>query len=190
MSVFFIGLIFMSTILIKVVIGLGNPGPKFENTRHNIGFKVIDLVAQAYDASWSSKQKMEMAEIFVDGRTVYLVKPQTFMNASGEVIPFFVKKGIKAEEILVVHDEMEKKFGTLTVSQGTSHKGHNGLKSIITSIGNNFHKFRCGIGRPEDGYDVGDYVLSNFREDKKQLDDFIHAAASQIIDVLQNKLLK
>ena len=180
----------MSTILIKVVIGLGNPGPKFENTRHNIGFKVIDLVAQAYDASWSSKQKMEMAEISVDGRTVYLVKPQTFMNASGEVIPFFVKKGIKAEEILVVHDEMEKKFGTLTVSQGTSHKGHNGLKSIITSIGNNFHKFRCGIGRPEDGYDVGDYVLSNFREDKKQLDDFIHAAASQIIDVLQNKLLK
>lgn len=174
----------MNKIRIRAIIGLGNPGDRFTNTRHNIGFKVVDLVAQAYNVSWLSKPKMELAEISADGHTVYLIKPLTFMNASGEVIPFLLKKGIKGDEILVVHDEMEKKFGTLTVSQATSHKGHNGLKSIITYAGNNFYKLRCGIGRPEERHDVGDYVLSNFNEEKKQVDDFVHAAASKIINLL------
>ena len=175
----------MSTYNIKAIIGLGNPGERFVYTRHNIGFRVVDMLAQAYDAAWSSKPKMEYAEISVQGKTVYLIKPQTFMNTSGDIIPFLLKKGIKAEEILVVHDEMEKKFGTLTISQGTSHKGHNGLKSIMAHVGNNFHKLRCGIGRPEERQDVGDYVLSKFNETTKQVDDFIHAATSRIIDLLQ-----
>lgn len=174
--------------LIKAVIGLGNPGPAYSNTRHNIGFKVIDLVVQAYNLYWSERPKMELAETKINTRTVYFVKPLTYMNASGEIIPYLLKRGIKAEEILVIHDEMEKKFGTVTVAQGTSHKGHNGLKSIITYAGNNFYKLRCGIGRPEHKEDVANYVLSKFNEENKQLDDFIHRAAAQIIDLLQENL--
>lgn len=172
---------------IKAIIGLGNPGAKFVNTRHNIGFKVVDLLVQVYNGSWESRPKMELAEVQIQDRLVYVIKPLTYMNTSGEVIPFLVKKGIKADEILVVHDELEKKFGTLTFSQGTSHKGHNGLKSIMNFIPNTFHKLRCGIDRPQEGYDVGDYVLSNFTEDKKKLHDFEHAAALRIIELFNNE---
>lgn len=170
--------------MIRAIIGLGNPGAQYTFTRHNIGFRIIDLVAETYDGIWSSRPKMELAEIVVNNKTIYLIKPTTYMNNSGEVIPFLLKKGIKPEEILVIHDEMEKKFGTVTLSQGTSHKGHNGLKSIMNFVSNTFHKLRCGVGRPQEGRDVGDYVLSTFTEDKKQLNDFEHAAASKIIELL------
>ena len=152
--------------LIKVIIGLGNPGPKYHYNRHNIGFLVLDALAEKYHASWHKKPDRESADIEINGEKITLIKPQTFMNDSGKVISSLMKQGIKAENILVVHDELEKPFGKIEFKTGGSHKGHNGLRSIIASCGSDFHRLRFGIGRPERKEDVPDYVLSNFARDE------------------------
>lgn len=147
---------------IKAIIGLGNPGHKFWHNRHNIGFLVVDQLVDKHHGDWRMQAQEETAEISLNNHPVLVVKPQTFMNSSGKVIPMILKKGIKPEEILVVHDELELPFGKIAVRQGGSAKGHNGLKSIIAACGENFYRLRCGIGRPENKEDVPDYVLSNF----------------------------
>lgn len=151
---------------IKIIIGLGNPGPKYHYTRHNIGFLVVDALAEKHHASWQKKQNYETAEIEINGEKIVLVKPQTFMNDSGKVIPSLLKQGLTANNLLVVHDELEKPFGKVEFKTGSSHRGHNGLRSIIAACGAEFHRLRCGIGRPENKEDVPDYVLSNFSKNE------------------------
>lgn len=170
---------------IKVVIGLGNPGSKYYKTRHNIGFRVLDALAEKHLVSWQSKQQMELSEIVLDSakqhHTIFLVKPQTYMNSSGDVAPFLKKQGIKTEEILVVHDELEKRFGAISVKQSGSARGHNGLRSLIERLGDTFWRVRFGIGRPENKADVGDYVLSNFtKQEEEQLPALIEEAVQTI----------
>ena len=116
---------------IKVIIGLGNPGTKYQRTRHNIGFLILDALAEKYNASWHTKDNREVAEIEINGKKIILIKPQTFMNSSGKIIPSLLKQGVKPENILVVHDELEKPFGKVELKIGGSHRGHNGLRSII-----------------------------------------------------------
>ncbi|HLC06650.1 MAG TPA: aminoacyl-tRNA hydrolase [Candidatus Babeliales bacterium] len=147
---------------IKVIIGLGNPGTKYHNNRHNIGFLVLDALADKYNASWQTKADKEIADVEINGHKITLIKPQTFMNSSGKIIPSLSKQGIKAENILVVHDELEKPFGKVETRTGGSHRGHNGLRSIMEACGADFHRLRVGIGRPENKEDVPNYVLSNF----------------------------
>lgn len=149
---------------IRACIGLGNPGSKYVHTRHNIGFKCIDAVAEALGAQWKTSPLMEIAEAQnpVSGKTLYMIKPQTFMNESGRVLGFLQKKGIKPEEILVIHDELEKPFGFTGLTFGGSAKGHNGLRSIIGMIGGDFWRLKFGIGRPTNKEDVGLYVLTQF----------------------------
>ncbi len=159
---------------IKAIIGLGNPGPKFYHTRHNIGFRVLDALAEKHHASWHKKTDLEYAEIAVDHKSIILVKPQTFMNSSGRVIPFLQKQGIKPENILVVHDELEQPFGVLKTKLGGSAKGHNGLKSIIASCGDQFWRLRFGIGRPVLKEEVPDYVLQPFSENQTELEKLIN----------------
>jgi len=161
--------------IIRAIIGLGNPGNKYYKTRHNIGFRIADELVRRCTGSWRSKPLMEHAEIKLsedmysfDAAQVMVIKPLTFMNSSGKVVPYLLKKGIKAENILVVHDELEKKFGHLSAKIGGSARGHNGLRSIIDIIGKDFWRLRFGIGRPEDRDDVGDYVLRNFTMDEEQ----------------------
>lgn len=155
---------------IKAVIGLGNPGKKYERTRHNIGFRALDYVCDMYGGSWHSAQNMEHAVISPHNNleTIHLIKPQTFMNSSGQVIPFLQKKGIKADQIVVIHDELEKKFGDVSLKFGGSAKGHNGLRSIMGMIGQDFWRVRCGIGRPIDREEVGDFVLAPFSLEQEQ----------------------
>lgn len=148
----------LSIIMIKVIIGLGNPGPRFASTRHNIGFVVLDALATEEHLSWKQKDNF----LYTEWNDTLLIKPQTFMNESGKVIPFLLKKGIKPEEMLVVHDELELPYGTVKHRQDGSHRGHNGLRSIIAACGANFHRIRVGIGRPEQKEDVPDYVLAPF----------------------------
>lgn len=152
--------------MIKAIIGLGNPGAKFELTRHNIGFLVVDEIAQQHNAQWVGGKNMLYAEaqIMSNGEfsKVWLVKPQTFMNSSGEVMGWLTKKGVKANEVLVVHDELEKKFGTFMTRFGGSARGHNGLRSIISFIGADFWRLRIGIDRPKEKSQVGNYVLQRF----------------------------
>lgn len=166
---------------IKAIIGLGNPGAKYKNTRHNIGFKVLDALAEQQGSAWQEKPLMEVAQIQLNNQMVLLIKPQTFMNSSGQVIPLLQKKGIEAENILVVHDELEKPFGTVVTRQGGSHRGHNGLRSIISFCGPDFWRVRVGIGRPDDAKDVPDYVLSPFEESTAAIDDVIIVAVNFIL---------
>ena len=156
-----------NTTIPRAIIGLGNPGSRFDNTRHNIGFTVVDALAEKYHADWQEKANMRMAEINLHGQPVLLIKPQTFMNSSGDVVPLVRKQGIKPEEILVVHDELEKPFGTIQVRLGGSARGHNGLRSLIAQMGEQFWRMRCGIGRPERKEDVGTYVLERFGKDEQ-----------------------
>lgn len=166
---------------IKAVIGLGNIGPKYERTRHNIGFMVLDALAEAYGLSWQHKDCAEIAVGMIADKKITLVKPQTFMNSSGKVIPLLTKQGIRSENMLVVHDELEKPFGSVAIRFGGSARGHNGLRSIIEQGGADFYRVRCGIGRPDRKEDVGDYVLSPFSEPAAELATFIDRAMQQII---------
>ena len=161
---------------IKAIIGLGNPGASYYYHRHSIGFRILDALLDKHHGSWRRVQDMEIAEVMLHGSSVFLIKPQTFMNSSGKVIPYLLKKGIKAENILVVHDELELPFGQLKIKQAGSAKGHNGLKSIIAACGDSFYRLRVGIGRPDDREKVPDYVLENFKESTSSVDDLIARA--------------
>lgn len=180
---------------IKAIIGLGNPGLRYAYTRHNIGFRVIDELAKKYGAQWRKYPEMEYARIAFDGLTteqsgsprvqgIALVKPQTFMNNSGQVIPDLKKEGIKPEEILVVHDELELPFGDIAFKFGGSAKGHNGLKSIIAAAGPDFARLRIGIGRPQQKEEVPNYVLQTFSQDNMQINEIIDRSIGLIISAL------
>lgn len=158
---------------IKAIIGLGNPGPKYQYTRHNAGFLVVDALAEKHHASWQTNQSMQICTVSIQGHSVLLVKPMTFMNTSGVVIPFLQKKGIKPQEVVVVHDELEKKPGTASIKVGGSHRGHNGVRSIIAAWGDDFLRVRIGIGRPENKDAVDKYVLQNFDQSPHELQEMI-----------------
>jgi len=164
----------------RVIIGLGNPGPKYSFNRHNIGFLVLDMLSDRHEGSWQKKEFMEISSIRINEQKVFLVKPQTFMNNSGKVIPFLNKQGIKAEDILVVHDELEYPFGKIKIRFGGSARGHNGLRSIIQHCGKDFYRLRFGIGRPEKKEMVGSYVLQNFSEPTKEVESMIEQSVEMI----------
>lgn len=172
---------------IKAIIGLGNPGQKYYKNRHNIGFRILDKIAQDYNVNWNVTDLMEHVKFSLSVNDIIqpitLIKPQTFMNDSGKAISFLQKKGIKAENILVVHDELEKNFGKIIFKLGGSARGHNGLRSIINVIGYDFWRLRFGIGRPENKSDVANYVLSNFNEyEENEIDIFIGESIKKIFN--------
>jgi len=172
---------------IKAIIGLGNPGNRYYNTHHSIGFQVVDKLARVYNATWTKKEIMERTEIIVDNRRIFLIKPLTYMNDSGKVIPFLLKKGIKPDEILVVHDELEFPFGKTKIKFGGSARGHNGLRSIINVCGKDFARCAFGIGRPEKREEVGDYVLQPFQQSTPEVQEEIDKAVNLIETILKEK---
>jgi peptidyl-tRNA hydrolase, PTH1 family len=167
-----------------LIVGLGNPGPQYVNTRHNIGFMVIDKLSDKLGVTLS-QQKFN--GLYGQGRIstghpVTLLKPQTFMNLSGKsVAPCAQFFKISPPQLIVIHDELEFPFGTIRVKVGGGHAGHNGLKSIDASLGTkDFIRIRVGIGRPKRGA-VSDYVLSNFTVDERAwLDDLCTQTAEDI----------
>lgn len=165
---------------IKAIIGLGNPGIGYYKTRHSIGFRVVDKLAQRYHGQWRAHDNMEIADIVINNMPVMLIKPMRFMNSSGVVIPYLQKKGIKPENILVIHDELEKSFGQVSIKTGGSARGHNGLRSIIAQCGPDFMRVRVGIGRPENKDMVAEYVLKPFDRDKQEVEDMIDAAVDLV----------
>lgn len=171
--------------MIKAIIGLGNPGPVHFFQRHNIGFRIIDKLAEQYHVIWSKKPLMDIAHVHINSQGIQLIKPQTFMNSSGKVIPFLIKQGIAPENILVIHDELEKPFGHISLKQGGSHKGHNGLKSIIQQCGPDFLRLRFGIGRPECKENVPNYVLQNFNKNTEIVEPLLEKAIDLILEQIQ-----
>lgn len=172
---------------ILAIIGLGNVGVQYRLTRHNIGFMIIDNLAQRHGGHWEHKELMDVATIFMGDKKLLLLKPQLFMNRSGCVIPFLNKQGIKPENILVIHDELEFPFGKMQIRFEGSARGHNGLRSLIEQCGPLFARLRFGIGRPERKEMVGTYVLQNFSEDATELDRLIQEASDKIEQVVAGR---
>lgn len=165
---------------VKAIMGLGNPGPKFAFTPHNIGFLVVDQLADEQQAVWHEKQNMFQARIQLQDHDLLLIKPQTFMNDSGKVLSILVKQGIKLENILVVHDEIDFEFGKVAIKDGGSARGHNGLRSLIAHAGQDFLRVRCGVGRPNNLEDVGDFVTALFIQSKQDVEQLIDRAIEKI----------
>ncbi len=175
-----------SASLFRCIIGLGNPGPSYQNTRHNIGFFILDFIAEKQNAAWSTERSVPLEWTIVHSadearQKIILVKPLTYMNESGKVA-FFVKKHVeKTEQIATVYDELESPFGNIKTSFATSHKGHNGVKSLIGHLGTNFWRIRVGISRPtsREAEEVSNYVLGKFsREEQSKLPEIGEHVAS------------
>ena len=168
---------------IKAIVGLGNPGPKYFFTPHNIGFLILDHLSQSAQSEWVEKHNMLQSFIQIDGQKILLIKPLTFMNNSGEILSYLHKSGIKIENILVVHDEIDFDFGKVSFKQGGSARGHNGLRSIIAYAGQNFLRLRVGVGRPENSADVGNFVTNVFVQSEQEVAQLI-TKASKLIESL------
>lgn len=163
---------------IKVIVGLGNPGHRYELTRHNVGFLFLDFLADKFGSNWTNQTNFEEAKT----EKLKLIKPQTFMNKSGIIFQKIMKGGAKPENCLVVHDELEKPFGKVNIKLGGSARGHNGLRSIIENIGYDFYRLRIGIGRPEKKDDVSNYVLNSFSEQEISELEYIFENALGLIE--------
>lgn len=170
---------------IKALVGLGNPGPTFFYTPHNIGFLILDKLANTYDGSWSDDHNMQIASIVINDKKLLLVKPQTFMNDSGQVLKYLNKRGIKQENLFVVHDEIDFPFNKVSIKIGGSARGHNGLRSLIAHGGDNFLRLRCGVGRPDNPAEVGNFVTKKFQESSEQVDELIDKSIKIILETLK-----
>jgi peptidyl-tRNA hydrolase, PTH1 family len=137
------------------VVGLGNPGRSYERTRHNAGYLVADELARRHAGSWRKRKRAEAAPVTLGLTDATLLKPTTFMNNSGSAV-----SGYRPEDLIVVHDDLDLEAGTVRVKVGGGAGGHNGLRSIIGRMGNDFVRVRIGIGHPPPGVGVTDYVLS------------------------------
>lgn len=165
----------------KLLIGLGNIGPHFDNTRHNVGFAALDAFAAAHGLEWHPKEKFKalVAEGVVNGKKVILAKPTTYYNLSGEAaraIKDFYK--LENSDIIVAHDELALQFGTVRTRQEGSDAGNNGIKSMVAHIGSDIARIRIGIANPElQTYDAADFVLGHFtHEEQAQLPTIIKHA--------------
>ena len=145
-------------------VGLGNPGKKFSNNRHNIGFMAVEKIRSNNESTpWKSKFRSQVCEVSLKNRKNLLMKPDTFMNLSGEAVAQVVSfYKLSAKDITVFHDELDLPAGKYRCKVGGGHAGHKGLLSIHQHIGTNYNRVRMGIGRPEHRNVVPDYVLSNF----------------------------
>ena len=155
----------------KLVIGLGNPGEEYKNHSHNIGFIIIDKLAQNLSLKFdNNKKKSLFTRAKLNNTDFILLKPQTFMNLSGESAIYISKFfNIKPEDIIVIYDDMDIPFGTFKIKKGGSSGGHNGIKSLIAQLQtDDFIRLRVGIGRPSFGKKVNDYVLSSFSKSERE----------------------
>lgn len=180
----------------KLITGLGNPGPKYQLTRHNIGFLLIDALVESYGAgrSYKSEFKAETQKLKIGDEHVIVCKPQTFMNLSGEAVqPLLKFYNMDVGDLLVVHDEVDQPFGAMKFQIARGHGGHNGIRNIHQLLGtDNYARLRLGVGRPpvfvnENGektrssMEVADWVLHDFSKDERQkLPDFLNLAIDGI----------
>ena len=169
-------------------VGLGNPGPAYEKTRHNIGFRVIDRMVDRCGARNISKKSFH-GELYRQGELLFL-KPLTYMNLSGKsvaIVKSFFK--IPLENLVVIHDDIDLQFGEIRLKRGGGHGGHNGLKSIDTGVGRDYVRLRIGVGKPEHKSQVVDYVLQPFTsEEEAVLDCLVDYAADLAFRIPEESL--
>ena len=166
-----------------LIIGLGNPGAEYENTRHNIGFKVLDALVSASNTSFTTDRYADVAEVKFKGRNLVLIKPNTFMNLSGKAVNYWMQNTkIDIENMLVITDDISLPFGVLRMRKKGSDGGHNGLKNIQAVLGNsNYPRLRFGVGNDFTRGKQSEYVLDNFLdEDYSTMDNRIEMAVKMI----------
>ncbi len=169
-----------------LIVGLGNPGSDYEKTRHNIGFMVIDVLKNRFNAIDVSKAAF-LGECY-KSKNHFLLKPLTFMNLSGESV-LKVKQFYKIEDLVVIHDDLDLPFGSIRFKKGGGHGGHNGLKSIDSKVGREYIRVRMGIGKPEHKGEVSSYVLGEFNEqEKKHLEMWIEKTCDAVVYLLDNTM--
>ena len=156
----------------KMIVGLGNPGPRYANNRHNIGFQIVDELAQKHGLSFDKRQfKAQIALGHIAGQRVLLVKPQTYMNLSGEAVqPLARYYKVELADLMVAFDDMDLPVGVIRLRPFGGAGGHNGMKSIIQRLGSNqFPRLRVGIGRPPGRMDPAAYVLQDFSDGEEAI---------------------
>lgn len=171
-----------------IIVGLGNPGKDYQNTRHNIGFDVIDTLADMAGISViEKKHKAMIGKGVLDGKKVILVKPQTYMNLSGEsvreVIDYY--KVDEEEELIVISDDISLDVGMIRIRKKGSAGGHNGLKNIIRHLGHDtFMRIKMGVGEKPKGYDLADYVLGHFTQDERKVMNEAAKSAAEAVRMM------
>ena len=156
----------------KIIVGLGNPGDRYRHTRHNVGFRCVDLMARQWGIRLSERRaKAVIGQGVHAGREVALAKPRNFMNNSGECVDYLLARfAADLDRIMVVYDDMELPMGRLRIRRSGSDGGHRGVKSIIAALGTpEFPRMRLGIGSPAEGQDPIDFVLGRFSEEESQV---------------------
>ncbi len=173
-----------------IIAGLGNPGREYEETRHNIGFLVVDELADRAGVRLSDKKfKAIIARGRLGNESCLLMKPQTFMNLSGEAVgPSMGFYKATPKDVIVIHDDMDIEFGRLKLKVGGGHGGHNGLRSMLKHLPNDgFIRVRVGVSRPPPRWDPADYVLSRFTaEELSSLDKAVNKAADAVEAILKD----
>ena len=181
-----------------LVVGLGNIGPEYSKTRHNMGFMVLDAWSQASNTAFNTMRYGDVAEIHLKGRTVYLLKPSTYMNLSGNAVRYYLQKlPIPTDRLLVICDDINLPFGKLRMRKNGSDGGHNGLKNIAECLETeNYARIRMGVGHEFSTGAQADYVLGNLSEEEmKEMDnlsekviqgveDWIFVGADRAMNVL------
>lgn len=182
----------------KLIVGLGNPGDKYENTRHNMGFMVLDRLADKNEESgerWKSESKFQ-SEVFnytLDAKSYTLLKPQTFMNNSGKSVSLFAHYyKVDPQDIAVVYDDLDIPLGSLRVRMGGSAGGHNGIKSIIQELGTDeFMRIRIGIGNDNQYLPSEEFVLETFHpSEKNEVEKIIEKTVADIQLIMENGIEK
>jgi peptidyl-tRNA hydrolase, PTH1 family len=179
----------MAGLPLRIIVGLGNPGPEHQVTRHNVGFWFVDLLARRHGGEFRDYRKYsgETARITIDGQELILLKPTTYMNRSGlsvRQISDFYK--IAPDDILVAHDELDLPVGSVRLKNGGGHGGHNGLRDTIAHIGENFWRLRLGIGHPGIKAEVIDYVLTRApRAEEDLILEAVNTAADSVPLILE-----
>ena len=175
---------------IRLIVGLGNPGSRYEDTRHNAGFWFVDRVARRMHASFRKEARFfgDMADLRVAGALIRLLKPTTYMNESGRCVGAVARYfDLEPGAILVAHDEIDLPPGTVRLKRGGGHGGHNGLRDIIPQLGGpGFARLRIGVGHPGSKEQVIGYVLSRAgRDEQRAIDDAIERAANRFEDMVE-----
>ncbi|MCI6995342.1 MAG: aminoacyl-tRNA hydrolase [Eubacterium sp.] len=176
-----------------LIVGLGNPGKQYENTRHNVGFDAIDVLVDEYRIPSSGKQHKAMyGKGVIEGQKVILAKPMTYMNLSGEAVRAMVDyyKIDPETELLVIFDDISLAPGNIRIRKKGSAGGHNGIKSIITHLGTqNFQRIKVGVGEKPKNWDLADYVLGAFsKDDRKLIDEALERSAKAAALIVQGEI--
>ena len=171
-----------------IIVGLGNPTKEYNNTRHNIGFDVIDKLGDLYNISvLEKKHKALVGKGIINGQKVILAKPQTYMNLSGESVRELVDyyKVDEETELIVIYDDISLDVGQLRIRKKGSAGGHNGIKNIIQHLGHDvFPRIKMGVGEKPKGYDLADYVLGHFKKEERVIMDESIISASKAVELM------